>query len=261
MQIHGIWGCLFFKIYLELGLKPLHVAYTLHVSSPQSNILHIPDLALKQKLCYCIRGECMCFSYVGLCSLCGMHFYGTCGMYTCFWYTVWMCNMYICTYTCSCMCVGAQEKVWCEEIHKGLKSGIIIWNIAQFHSISWGSPREGTLQNPEIDSFKMNLRLLLSNSLAWVKTECSRKSEIGSLLSRLGIAFSLPKILQRELRPLADVCSRAYMGEKHLQVNLGLLEAGERRLVFTMTTAVVMPVKWETSIFLKCSIISLYSAV
>lgn len=117
------------------------------------------------------------------------------------------------------------------------------------------------MQNPEIDSFKMNLRLLLSNSLAWVKTECSRKSKMGSFLSGLGIAISLPKILQRELRPLADVSSQAYMGEKPLQVNLGPLEAGERRLVFTMTTAVVMPVKWETSILLKCSIISLYSAV
>lgn len=83
---------------------------------------------------------------------------------------------------------------------------------------------------------------------------------MGSLLSRLGIAINLPKILQRELTPLADGCSQSSIGEKHLQVNLQPLEAGEKRLVFTMTTAVVMPVKWEPSV-LKCSIISLYSAV
>ena len=84
---------------------------------------------------------------------------------------------------------------------------------------------------------------------------------MGSVLSRLGIAISFPKILQRELRPLADVGSQAYMEEKQLQVNLGPLEAGERRLVFTTTTAVVMPVKWEASMLLKWSVIPLYSAV
>lgn len=84
---------------------------------------------------------------------------------------------------------------------------------------------------------------------------------MGSLLPRLGIDINLPKILQRKLTPLADVCSQSCIGEKHLQVNLRPLEAGENRLVFTTTTAVVMPVKWEPSVLLKCSIISLYSAV
>lgn len=48
MQIYGSRGCFF---YIQYSV------YSLHISSPYSNILGTPDLVVKQKVSYCV---CMC---------------------------------------------------------------------------------------------------------------------------------------------------------------------------------------------------------
>lgn len=105
------FGAVFYMSNIQV--KPLHIAYSLYISSPHSNILGIPDLILKQKLCYsvCVCA-CVCIYVVSACSshvlACVVYIACVCMMHVACMHVfgVW-CKYVMCmgTYTHVCMCV------------------------------------------------------------------------------------------------------------------------------------------------------------